>query len=123
MSEPSGLVQVDLSSISKAKELSNGSNNSSKTEMIPIKISALKSYSSAEDSNEKKKEANECNANFGYDAAGDEKYGTVSGAAEQKGEKDTNDSKNDKRNGEKIQEKHTKDSQSDGTVKNGDNST
>jgi hypothetical protein len=110
-SELGGVVEMDLSNNPKAKELSNRTNNNSKAETIPIKISELKSYSSAEDNNVTKKEAKECNVNVGYDATSDEPYVTDGSTAVQKCEKDTSDSKNEKQSGEKEREKYTKDSE------------
>jgi hypothetical protein len=123
VSEPGGLVEIDLSSISKEKELNKEMNNYGKTETNPIKTSPLETYLSAEGNNVKNKGAGECNINFGYDAAGDEQNVTMGGAAVRKCEKGTNDSINEKQNGEKGHEKHAKDSEIDGNAIKEDNST
>lgn len=81
-------------------------NENRKTETIPIKALGLKSYSSAEDNYSKNKASVECNVNFGYDATGEEQNVTMGGSAIQKCEKVTDDSRNDKQNGEEEHDKH-----------------
>jgi hypothetical protein len=115
-------VEIGLGGFPKKKELNNGMNSDGRAETIPIKTSALKSYSSADESNVKNKEHRECNVNFGYDAAGDEQCVTVGDAGRRRYEKDTNVSNSETQNGGKESEKHTKECQRDGRVKE-DNST
>jgi len=76
-SEPGGLEEADFASISKMKELNDEKNINSKDETIPIKASALKCYSSAEDDNAKNEETEKYKVNYGYDATGDESCGTI----------------------------------------------
>jgi hypothetical protein len=121
-SQHDGGVEMDLTSISKAKQLSNGTDSSHKAETIPIRTSSLKSYSSAWENNTKNKETGECYVNFGYDTTGNEQYTTVDSPGVQKHEKDSKDSNNEKQRGETQSKKHTKASDRDGKV-NGDNST
>jgi hypothetical protein len=75
-SELGGLEETDFASISKTKEVNDEKNINNKDETIPIKTSALKCYSSAEDNNVKNEETGEYNVNIGYDATGDESCGT-----------------------------------------------
>ena len=72
LSEPGGLEETDFAGISKNKEINDEKNINNRDETIPIKASALKYYSSADDNNTKNKETGKYNVNFGYDAAGDE---------------------------------------------------
>lgn len=121
-SDPVGMVEIGLAGFSKKKEFNSGMNSNGKAETIPIKTSALKSYSAADESNVKNKECRECNVNFGYDAAGDEQCMTVLGAEGQKHENDTNVSNLETQNGGNESEKHTKENEKGGGVKE-DNST
>lgn len=121
-SEPGGMVEMGFAGFSKKKELNNEKNSNGRAETIPIKTSALKSYSSADESNMNNKEHRESNVNFGYDAAGDEQCLTVLGAEGQKHEKDSNVSNSETQNGEKESKKHTKECERGGGVKE-DNST
>lgn len=107
-SEPGDLEETDFASISKMKELNNETNVNSRDEKIPIKTSALKYYSSAEENKAKNKDSGECNVNFGYDATGDETCVTVRNALVQKCENDTNDSNNEKHDGRKESDNNTK---------------
>ena len=75
-SEPGGLEEADFASISKTKEINDEKNINTKDETIPIKVSTLKCYSSADDNNAKNEETEECKVNYGYDASGDESCGT-----------------------------------------------
>jgi hypothetical protein len=111
------VVEIDLDGFSKKKEFYNGKSSNGRGETVPIKTSALKSYSSADESNVKNEEYRECNVNFGYDAAGDEQCVTVLGAEGQKHEKDTNVSNLETQNGGDDSEKHTKEYERGGGVK------
>jgi hypothetical protein len=75
--EPGGPEEADFASISKMKEINDEKNINTMDETIPIKASALKYYSSAEDNNAKNEETEECKVNYGYDASGDKSCGTV----------------------------------------------
>jgi hypothetical protein len=121
-SDPVGMVEIGLAGFSEKKQCSNGKNSNGRAETLPIKPSALKSYSSADDSNVKTKEGRECNVNLGYDATGDEQRVTVLGAEGQKHENDTNVSNPETRSGGNKSEKHTKEHERGGGVKE-DNST
>jgi hypothetical protein len=120
--DPGPMVELGLDGFSKKKKLNNGKNINGRAETIPIKISALKSYSSADESNVKNKDLRECNVNFGYDAADDEQCVTVLGAEGQKHEKDANVSNLETQNGGNESEKHTKEYERGVGVKE-DNST
>jgi hypothetical protein len=75
-SELGGLEQTDFASISKTKEITDEKHINKSDEIIPIKTSAIKCYSSAEDNNVKNDETEEYKVNVGYDASGDESCGT-----------------------------------------------
>lgn len=122
VSEPGGLEETDLTSMSKMKEINNEKDINSKDETIPIKTSALKYYSSAEENNAKNKETGEHNVNFGYDATGDETCVTVGSVEVQTCENATNDSNSDNQDVRMESEKNTKYFERDGNVKAG-NST
>jgi hypothetical protein len=120
--DPGSLEERDFTNISKMKEINNENNINSRDETIPIKTSALKYYSSAEDNNANNKEPGEYNVNFGYDTTDDETCVTVGSAGVQKCENAANDSNNAKQDGRKESEKSTKYFERDGNVK-ADNST
>lgn len=114
-SDPVGVVEIGLAGFSKKKEFSNGKNSNGRAETLPIKPSALKSYSSADESDVKNQEGRECNVNFGYDAAGDEQRVTVLGAEGQKHENDITVSNLETQRG--GSEKHTKEYERGGGVR------
>jgi hypothetical protein len=106
-SEPGGVLEMGLSGFSKKKELDNGRKSNGKAETIPIKPSALKCYSAAEESNMTNREPRQCNVNLGYDATGDEQHVAVTGAEGQTREKDADVSDSETHKG-KGSEKNTK---------------
>jgi hypothetical protein len=115
-SEPGGVVEMGLSGFSKKKELDNERKSNGRAETIPIKPSALKCYSAAEESNMTNREPRECNVNLGYDATGDEQCGTVTGAEGQTRETDADVSDSETHKRGKGSEKHTKECERGGGV-------
>jgi hypothetical protein len=105
--ESGGVVEMGLSGFSKKKELTNERKSNGRAETIPIKPSALKCYSAAEESN-MNGEPLQCNVNLGYDATGDEECMTVTGTEGQTREKDANISDSETHKRGKGSEKHTK---------------